>query len=543
MTRAPSALVVVDGGAATTAVALLGRPRERWRLLGSLAVPAGAPEADLVAVLASRVAGADPELAEAVGLADGQRLGELPRLASRSAPPRTLAVLGASRRAVALLEQVAARTGWRVQGASTESHDPREMTELALRTEVSAVLVAAGDPPGPDERAALDDLASLVAAVARRRPELRVILGGSLRGRRAWTEGLGDDPGGEPGRIVEAPSIGSRREPDEGLRAILDGLLDDPLDGRRAVRAAVASLADLLDRRIELFEVGHDGGARVVAAPGAAGEDPATSSIVTARGALVPPDPDDAIVDQVLGWTAGSQDRHRMGDRLRDLRSVPWADATGDGARLRLAAARAALARIAAATPELAELAPADVTIVAGGAFAAAPPAAVALALADTVRRTGATQIATDPARLLGPIGTIEDPAERRALLADVAADLLVPLGSMVLAAGLGARRDDAPVGRLLLEHGEETTRHELSAGELAFLDLPPGTPATATFEFRETARLGRRTRHVAVPVSGGIAGLLVDLRDIPLRLPDRRDRRRAVLGSWAGLAWPGDDR
>lgn len=111
------------------------------------------------------------------------------------------------------------------------------------------------------------------------------------------------------------------------------------------------------------------------------------------------------------------------------------------------------------------------------------------------------------------------------------------------VAAGLGARRTDAAVGRLTLERDGAESGYHLSAGELAFLDLAPGGPARATLEFRETARLGRRTRRVTVPVTGGVAGLLVDLRDIPLRLPERRDRRRAVLEAWSALAWPADDR
>ena len=542
MTRAPSALVAVDAGAATTAVALLGRPGKRWRLVGSLAAPAGVDEAEILAVLAARVRAADPALAESIGLRPDD-LGALPRLASRSAAPRTLVAIGASRRSLAILEGIATRTAWRVEGASIETHDPREMTELALRADVSAVLLSAGDPPGPDERAALDDLAALVAAAVRRRPELQVILGGPIRARRAWVEGLGSDPPGDPARIVDAPAIGHRRHADEHLRSVLEGLLVDSRDGRHALRASAASLADLLDRRIEILEIGHDGGARIVAAPGAAGDDPTSSGVTTARGALVPPEPDDALVDQVLAWTTGSLDRHRMGDRLRDLRAAPWSDATGDGARLRLAAARAALARLAAVTPELGGLPAPDLTIVAGGCFAVAPPAAVTLALADTIRRSGATQVATDPARLLGPIGTIEDPGERRALLSDVAGDLMVPLGSIVLAAGLAARHDAGSVGRLTLAQDGSTIHRELSAGELAFLDLAPGTAATATLDLRDAGRIGRRTRHVSVAVTGGIAGLLVDLRDVPLRLPDRRDRRRTALAGWSAQAWPADDR
>jgi hypothetical protein len=45
-----------------------------------------------------------------------------------------------------------------------------------------------------------------------------------------------------------------------------------------------------------------------------------------------------------------------------------------DGARLRLAAGRAALLRIAAVTQDVTDLGPPDVTIITGGCFAAAHP-------------------------------------------------------------------------------------------------------------------------------------------------------------------------
>jgi hypothetical protein len=64
-----------------------------------------------------------------------------------------------------------------------------------------------------------------------------------------------------------------------------------------------------------------------------------------------------------------------------------------------------------------------------------------------------------------------------------------------------------------------------------------------ATLEFRDAIRVGHRARKMAVPVSGGVAGLAVDMRDVPLRLPERRDRRRAALAAWGELAWPGDER
>jgi hypothetical protein len=539
VTAVPRAILAIDAGAATTAVAILGRPDERWRLAGAMVAPAPALAEDVAAVLVARIRQADPAMADAMGLGDA--IDDLPRLEARSATPKTLAVLGASRRAVGLLHDVAQRTSWRVMAASPESHDPREMTDLALRPEVAAVLVGVTEPPGPDERAAIDDVAGLVAAVLRRRPDLRVVVAGPIPSRRSWLDALGTDADPDGTRILEAPALGARSAPDEALREILEGLVGATSDTRHTAMRTLVSLADVLDRRIELVEVGLDGGLRAIASPGVADEGPSVEGVRSAAAGLVPVDPDEAAVEQVLAWTTGSLDRHRMGDRLRDLRSEPWADASGDGARLRLAAARAALARLVEVSPDLASRPSADLTLVAGGAFAAAPGGSVVLAVADVVRRTGATQIAFDHARLLGPIGTIDDPDERRDLVADLADDLLAPLGSLVVAAGMPPRlRGRAATGTISLDDGE---RRELATGELAVLDLAPGAQAIATLDFRDSARIGRRARRFTVPVSGGLGGVVVDLRDVPLRLPERRDRRRAALATWGEQVWPGDDR
>ena len=542
MTTVPRALLAIDAGAATTSLALLGRPASRWRLLGSIAAPAGTPSNSLATVLVRRLVAVDPDLARDLGVAV-EAVRDMPRLETSGGPPPTVAVLGASRRAVGLLEAVAARTPWRVRAASPETHDPREMTDLALRSDVSAVLVGAGDPPGPDERGWLDDLAGLVGAVTRRRPELKVVLAGPIASRNAWAEGAGRALDRTQTTIFEGPPLGVRSGPDEPLRELLEGLLPDTGDARQTAVRAVLSLADALDRRLELIDIGLDGGLRAMATPGVADQGPAAVAVRTATAALVPLEVDDAAVDAVLAWTTGSLDRHRMGDRLLDLRAQPWADASGEGARLRLAAARAALTRLGARTQDIGMMASPDVTIVSGGAFAVAPPRAVALAVADTIRRPGATQLAIDHARLLGPIGTIDDPDERRNLIADLADDLLAPLGSLLVVGSVPAGRGHAArAGRLTLD-GDRHGRHDLAAGEVAFVELPPGDQALATLEFRDSVRVGHRARRVAVPVSGGVAGLAVDLRDVPLRLPERRDRRRAALAAWGELAWPGDER
>jgi hypothetical protein len=159
------------------------------------------------------------------------------------------------------------------------------------------------------------------------------------------------------------------------------------------------------------------------------------------------------------------------------------------------------------------------------------------------MRRPGATQLAVDHARLLGPIGTIDDPDERRDLLSDLADDLMAPIGSLLVVASVPASRGKASrVGRLTLD-GDRHGRHELNGGEVVFVDLAPGDRALATLDFKDPVRVGHRGRRIAMSVSGGVAGLAIDLREVPLRLPERRDRRRAALAAWGELAWPGDER
>jgi hypothetical protein len=233
-------------------------------------------------------------------------------------------------------------------------------------------------------------------------------------------------------------------------------------------------------------------------------------------------------------------DRHRLRDRLRELRLWPWSGIAGEGARLRLAAARAALTILVEATPEQSALPAPDLVVVSGGAFAVAPGPAVALAVADVLRRPAATAIAQDHARLLGAIGVIPDGVERRQALIDLVDDVLMPLGSIVIPGGV---RAGTSAGSLTVHAGTGSTETDLHPGGLAVVDLPPGQTATAELHFREAVRIGTRGRRFAIDVSGGLGGLLVDLRDVPLRLPERMDRRRELLEAWQESLWLTRDR
>ena len=143
-----------------------------------------------------------------------------------------------------------------------------------------------------------------------------------------------------------------------------------------------------------------------------------------------------------------------------------------------------------------------------------------------------------DHARLLAPIGTLAAEADRRRLMVDLLDDALVPLGSALVAGEVhpghpATLRVSSPVG---------SSEAALTVGSLRTVDLPPGVTAHVELEGQEPVMLGVRARRVTMELTGGLAGLLVDARETPLRLHDRGDRRRAQLDGWERALWAGFD-
>ncbi|HKG56067.1 MAG TPA: hypothetical protein VKA85_02355 [Candidatus Limnocylindrales bacterium] len=532
MSSDPRAFLALDVGAATTSAALIGRVAGHWRLVGAVSLPSDVPEDAIADSLVERLQSTDPGLADELGLRDGAAA--VARITARSAPSSRLAVVAATERSLGPLVAAADRSGWRTSPASLERGNALELTALLLDRSVSTVLAGAAEPPTGDERAGLAEIAALVSAAATRRSDLRVVLAGGLGQQMPRFAGRN---GEAPHEVLLAPAANAGSPPGTALRDLLAGLRGPAGDSRRAFLAGSLSLAEALDRRVETIDIGFDGAIRIVAVPGTAGAPATASWAAVADAALVPSESDESVVDGVLGWSTTAVDRHRLRDRLHELRLSPWGDVAGHGAALRIAAARAALERLVRATPDLDALPPSDLVVVAGGAWAVAPGPAVALAVADVVRRAGACQIAWDHARLIAPLGTIEDPVERRAMFADLADDLLAPLGSVVMPQGLKAGRS---TGRLVVHGRTGSTEIDLVPGGIELVDLPPGESAVAEFQFRDAVRLGTRGRHFAVDVAGGLGGLLVDLRDVPLQLPERPDRRRELLAGWQEALWAG---
>jgi len=530
---ARDAFVTFDRGTATCAAAIVARVDRRWRLLTAAAVPAigvpvpGAAGADpLCVLLTKRIREADPALADDLGLGGPGTL--LPAFEAFGSPAAEAVVLAATEATRKRLEADANAAGWRTTGASAERDDPLETTRLATRPHVATLIVGTGDPPTSDERDLVGELVALAAGVAERRPGLPIILVGAAAARTS------DFPLGTEVITVPRPDA----EGDLHLRALLAARRAGPADARHALVAATATLAEVLDLRVELLEVGMSGALRARAEPGPEPGAPVRIAAVEAPSAVLGLVDDDAALDRVDAWATLGVDRARLRDRLAELRLAPWADLGGDGALLRAAALRASLQRLVAATAEL-DGPPPDLVILAGGAWSSIPPAAALLVFADAVRRPGVVQVALDSARLLAPLGTIEDAAERARILGDLVPDALVPLGTLAIARGVRTGRE---VGQLRMAVGDAPVDLQLSGGRLALVDLPPGQSGAVELAFRAPVDLGVRGKRFALRATGGLAGFVVDLRDVPLRLPERTEARRDVLGSWEAALWPERD-
>jgi hypothetical protein len=580
--RQPRAFFALDFGSATTSAALIGRVGIRWRLVAHAAAPASTPLELHLTDLLARVDAADPDLLRSLSPEADQEArpdiadlaATLPRLEARSSPPRRIAVLAGSRRQRSQLETAATRAGWAVVSGSADEDDPVALSRLALSPEVGAVLLGADRSPSGDEKRHLPMLVALVAAAARCRPELTVVLAGGAgvheeafpeshgrvaaaapAGPAADAAAIEDSPGAvaESGPPDETTAAGPRSHnaliaPDAGagepagaaLQQVLEGLRAAWNDSRLGFARSISSLASVLDCSIEGIEIGLQGGLRCRAEPLAPGSKTIVSwHAAPAFASFAPSDPDDGAIDGLVAWSPVVLDRYRVTDKLRDLRISPWGDGDGDGSLLRSVAAKAATERAIVATPDISARPAADLIVAGGGTWASMPACLAALAMADLIRRPGVSQLAVDHARLLGPIGAIEDEDERCRMLSDLAGDLLLPLGSVIMPAGV---RQGRSAGKMTLRPGESGTfpaiELDLQPGALEAIDLAPGQTAVARMEFRDNVRLASRGRNFTVNVAGGLVGLLVDLREVPLRVSDRSEARRAALEAWQRVVW-----
>src|SRR5439155_19614103 len=174
-----------------------------------------------------------------------------PTLIARSIRPQAIVVCAANERAGAPYLDAARMTGWRTRPAVIDGSDPLTLMKALLEPSVDTVLVGAGDPPGPDERRVLDQLAAVVTGAVARRPDLTIILAGGMADQLGRLEAAAQDD--RRGEILLGPAATSGDSPGSALRELLDDVRDEPNDPLRTASRAPSALADVPDWRVELL--------------------------------------------------------------------------------------------------------------------------------------------------------------------------------------------------------------------------------------------------------------------------------------------------
>jgi hypothetical protein len=521
--------LLVDVGSAWTKATVVGRARGRWRIVAHAAQPTGWGESELRAALVARLAGAaDRRVLDRLE----QLLASAPRISCHT-PVRAgrigLAAVSAELSGAAA-RHAAESAGWLVVEEAT-ADDGRPLADRlgALQAaEVDAWLVAGGFDAGRADQAL--EMAGLVAA-ARGRTRAPVVWAGSAH--------LADEVTAlfEEGAVTQVtnPRPSATTEDPLPLRHVLEELLQqivEPAGVRQlspvAFRRAVAELARSSLRRV----VGVDLGARYLTWV-TADETGAAESRVFAGGGL-------AAASLVAPGTPSrlarllplAIDELAVADAVGNLHARPGTlPQTDDELAIMHAGVRHLLARSTAGDGAVAGV---DLLIGAGRSIAAAPqPWQAALLLIDGIRPLGVTQLALDAAAVMAPLGALDDAeiSEGMGVLRD---DSLVPLGAAVICRG--GRPGQAAMRVTMHRTGWQPVGPvELRTGQLQVLPLGRGQAAELEIELEPGVSLGAaRTAHRAhVTVTGGVIGLILDARDVPLAMPRRTEDRRAVLASW----------
>jgi hypothetical protein len=526
--------LLVDAGSAWTKAAVVARTRGRWRLVAHDAQPTAWGEETLRSTLAARIAPvADRRVSERVRdlLATAPRIScHTPRRAGRIALAAVSGELsGASAR------RAAESAGWTVEVTAT-ADDGRSLTErlAALQeVDVDAWLLSGGFETGRAEQAL--EMAGLVAA-ARGSSGEPVLWAGATS--------LADEVAllFEPDALTVVPNArpSATDEDPLPLRHALEELLQSAIEpaGTRqhtpvAFRRSVAELARATGRRIMGVDVGSHYLTWV-----RSDDEGAAESRVFAAGGLASARQATGGPSRLARWMPMAIDDMAVADALQNLNARP---ATLPQTEDELAIVHAAVRQQLALALEMDGVAGdgpgVDLLIGAGRSLAAAPrPAQAAQMLLDGMRPLGVTQLAVDAAGVLPPLGALDDAeiAEGMGVLRD---DLLVPLGTSVVCRG-------GRPGQLLMRVSIHRTGWpaigpiELRSGQLQVVPLARGHDAELEIDLHNGASLGgpRRARHATASAMGGVVGLILDARGIPLGLPRRTDDRRTVLASWRDI-------
>lgn len=519
--------LLVDVGSAWAKAGVIGRVRGRWRLVAHAAQPTAWGPAELRRSLIRQLnAAGDPRLAD--------RWDELLARANRiechtARQPGRLAVVAVSRElSGSTARRAAEAAGWQVTELVTLD-DGRTLAERLATlqaAEVDAWLVAGGFDDARSPRAL--EAAALVAS-ARPPDGGPVVWAGSAQ--------LADEvmllfEGGAASAVANPRPDAKREEPGplrDRLQAVLRQSVapeDEAHLSTIAFARAVGAIAADGGLRVLAVDLGARGALRVLAEPDGSTSETVHSSGGLAGAALVP-----GAAGRVARQAGDAGDEAAVADVLQTLRARPTSlPQTAE----ELSATQAAARMLIAAMVEDSATDPVDLVIGAGRTIASAPhPAQSARMLLDGLRPIGITQLAVDPASVLGPLGSLGDDeiVEGLTLLAD---DLLLPLGTAVVCRG--GEPGDVAMRVTVHRSGWPTPSPvEVRVGQLQVLPLGRGQEAELLIEPAAGISLGapRRSSRIQARATGGSVGLILDARGVPIALPRRGDDRRAVLAGW----------
>ncbi|MGH2445985.1 MAG: glutamate mutase L [Thermoleophilaceae bacterium] len=519
--------LLLDVGSAWAKAGVIGRVRGRWRLVAHAAQPTAWGSSELRRALVDQLrAASDPRLAD--------RLDDLVAGANRiechtARRLGRLAVVAVSRElSGGAARRAAEAAGWHVAELVTLD-DGRSLADRLARlqaVEVDGWLIAGGFDGARSPRAL--EAAALVAS-ARRPDSGPVVWAGSA------------DLAEDAAALFEADSFSSAanprpdagREEPAALRDRLQTILRETVAGEDETRLApiaypraIATLARSSGLRILGVDVGARYATRALAEP-----DGTVASRVHSEGGLAGTVLTPGAAARVARIAGDAGDEAAVADLLQTLRARPGTlPQTVEELSATQAAARVQLAALV----EDGIGGPLDLVIGSGRTISAAPlPAQAMRTLLDGVRPVGVTQMAIDPASILGPLGSLPDGeiGEGISLLSD---DVLVPLGTVVVTRG----GDTGRVAMRVTVHRSgwpSTAPIEVRTGQLQLVPLLRGQEAELTIELADGVSLGsaRRSPAIRAMASGGTVGLVLDARGAPIPLPRRGDDRRAVLASW----------
>lgn len=541
MTQETPAFFTLDRGTVSTTAALIAPVDGRYRMVAAGAAPVGVDPESVLEDLAWRVARTDASLA---GSMESWR--EWSRLEVFTGRPPRAVLVAASDETGELLERALVGGGWTI-GDRFFGADPDiiGLGEACLDPNTDAVVMGGRDGVGEDEHETAQRLWPRAASLARFRDDLAVIACGPFADR---PEGIPDGrlfslPAPDPVPVTSESTL--RGAALQVGRHLADRGASPGIDARTALRASVGSLASVLGTTVDGIEIGVAAASRTLARPGAE-----QGHGVFAGAGMLPRrllDDEDG-VDAVLRWcTLGGGDPAARLDGLRNLVLDPWASWGMDDSHLRMAALRSALERLEAswlgAERSASGQPGAGVVVLSGGALVGLPPAAVAMALVDGVRRAGAVSLLHDHAGVLAPLGALPVEADRQRLISDLMVDCLLPLGSAIVTGTIPERKKGKTPAAMSIASSLGDQRLRLEPGQLQLVDLPPGISARIGIDPGQGTILGSEGGPISMEVNGGLGGLFVDTRPIPLDLPAGGEVRRAAIEAWEAPVWIGSER